>query len=258
MNSQNIIYAPRMQEEQNAAHKTPQYSTNNFSGDKLAPENSQNYTSNANPIQQKNPICEQETTQEPKFEDSGRQNQGQNEIPKTLLTEEHPPQPPPTSEGRTQIGRISNYGPSPQQQPVRTEENLIAAGQSQSDTEFNNLIYEITLNQLILDSGDSDSDGTIRTNDTLRFLNSSDDNSCGSNEEKKEDPKKERPVELTGCALYMKHGLIFKKNYRCENPMCDICSNSKLYYRRYVDCYGRESRVCAWNSNKAAGANYKF
>lgn len=247
-----------MQKELTAVQKNTQYSPKDTSGDKLAPENPQNWTP-ANPPQQKTHLIEPETIQSHEFQDSNYQNHGEKEVTRGKITPEHPPQPPPTTQESALAGQTCYPETPPYDQP-RNEEDLTTAGQSQSDIEFNNLIYEITLNQLILDSDDSDSEGTIRTNDTLRFPNSSDDNSSGSNEDrsKKDDGNQDGPKELTGCALYMKHGLIFKKNYRCGEQSCDICSESKLYYRKYVDRYGRETNFCAWDANKIDGMKHKF
>lgn len=114
------------------------------------------------------------------------------------------------------------------------------------------MLYQLALNELILEDDNTDSDDSNKTKDTVFKTMSLSDASGNSpkDEDDEEDFRNNQRGngrELTGCALYMKHGLLFKKKFRCENPCCEICSEDKLSFRRFASRfrnYGRRNRNC--------------
>lgn len=114
---------------------------------------------------------------------------------------------------------------------------------SLTENEYNSLAYQAALNQLIIYS-DTDSDDSNKTSDTIPiYYSTSDTRRTNDFEEIQESEileKNEKEKELTGCELYMKHGLIFKKNFNCGNQSCNICSENKLCYKKYFNQVGHQ------------------
>lgn len=149
----------------------------------------------------------------------------------------------PTTTPNSSPKSINNLEEKKESKNQQTPENPLEQQNSTlNQNEYNNYMYQLSLQESSLNSSSSDSyssdsdDDSIKTTSTITNLykNNSFEEFPNRNTNRGE-REKEPEKNLTGCALYLKHGLLFKKDFRCGEEGCQICSDSKFYYRRKAE-----------------------